>query len=290
MIITDWSKPLRKLLIDRWYLHNSAYISYRMNLTSRFMISGPIKVLNIGPEYGLETLKLLRRGNYVTVIDNDPDKAQGTSRRIERHGFADRYKYHIGHVLSVEVSEQFDEVYMCEVLEHIAEDLLTLQRISNWLYPRGRLIMSTPTASYGQLVDESVCLQEDGGHVRIGYDGAELDRLLEKVGLFTLRRVYFGNPMLQWLYFLEKWLRSSQRRIVKLLGYGSSLLMRPFLLFLDLWTHRPFGQITLAIKKDWEPHQPHPYCPLYGNVLQEASVRPKTRKSLCWPEQASPLP
>ena len=200
-----------KYLIDKWCLHFDAYTWYRHRLLKRFMIIGSIRVLNIGTGGGIESLELLRRGNYVTAIEIDENTALRTLARIERNGFAKRFMGITGHILSVDIGNQFDEIYMCEVLEHIADDLSALRRISDWLVPGGRVILSTPTASYGQLANQPISIKEDGGHVRVGYDGPELDEMLEKVGLFTLRRVNNGNQIIQRLHFIEKWFQGKDK-------------------------------------------------------------------------------
>ena len=136
---------------------------------------------------------------------------------------------------------------MCEVLEHIADDLAALGRLSEWLTVGGRLILSTPTASYGQLPGDTVSLEENGGHVRVGYDGPELDEMLHEVGLSPLLRVYNGNGLVQWHHLLERRLRRGPA--TRPLGYAFSLLSRPLLPLLDLVSFRPYDQITVAVKK-----------------------------------------
>lgn len=234
-------------MVDRWALHIHAYTWYRYQLIAPFLIRGPIQALNIGTGGGLETLRLLRRGNFVTTIELDRETAQRTRRRIERNGFGDRHTGREGHVLKVELDAAFHEILMSEVLEHIAEDLATLRRLSEWLLPGGRLILSTPTASYGQLPGDTLSVKEDGGHVRVGYDGPELDEMLKAVGLIPLRRVYNGHLPVQWVHRLERCLHSCS--FLKPLGYSFSLLARPFLPCLDFVAIRPFDQITVALKK-----------------------------------------
>ncbi|MFI5329504.1 MAG: class I SAM-dependent methyltransferase [Desulfobaccales bacterium] len=232
-------------------MHFDAYTWYRHRLLRRFMIRGPIRVLNIGTGGGIETLRLLRYGNHVTATDNDEKAAIRTLNRVKRNGLASHYNMAVGHVLTVEIEGKFDEIYMCEVLEHIADDLSALQRISNWLVPGGRLILSTPTASYGQLNFQELSLKEDGGHLRVGYEGPELDKMLEAVGIFTLKRIYNGNHIIQQYLSIETWLLNRNNIIIKLLCGCLSVIMRPVLPLLDIYCNRPYDQITLAIKKYW---------------------------------------
>jgi SAM-dependent methyltransferase len=240
-----------RYLIDKLYIHFDVYTWNRYRLIRPFLIKGPIKVLNIGTGGGIETLKLLSHGNYVTAIEIDENTVMRTQQRIDRNEFSDRFKIAVGHILSVMIQEQFDEIYMCEVLEHIKDDLSALRRISDWLLPGGRLIISTPTASYGQLFDRQISLDEDGGHVRVGYDGPELDQMLEKVGLLTLRRINNGNYFIQQIHGLEIWLRGSNILIARSLRYVISLMARVFVPILDIINYKPSNQITIAIKRYW---------------------------------------
>jgi SAM-dependent methyltransferase len=224
-----------------------AYTWYRYSLIEPFLVKGPIRALNIGTGGGVETLRLLRRGNYVTTIEVDKHTAQRTCRRIARNGYADRHRGLTGHVLSVKLEMNFHEILMCEVLEHIADDFAVLQRLSEWLLPGGRLILSTPTASYGQLSGDQVSIEENGGHVRVGYDGPELDDMLKRVELLPLRRIYNGSQLVRLHHCLERKLR--KRPTTRLIGHAFSLFSRPLLPWLDLFTYRPFDQITIAVKK-----------------------------------------
>jgi 2-polyprenyl-3-methyl-5-hydroxy-6-metoxy-1,4-benzoquinol methylase len=234
-------------LIDKWCLQIDAFTWYRHRLLSKFMIRSPIKVLNVGTGGGIETLKLLRLHNNVVIVESDGETALRTLNRIKRNGFLSKYNLLLGHISTVEIKDKFDEIYMCEVLEHITDDVTALRRISNLLLPGGRLILSTPTASYGQLSGDAVSLVECGGHVRVGYDGPELDCILEKVGLFTLRRIYIGNFLVRGIINMERWISP---RFGKL-GFIFSLAMRPLVPILDIFPYRPFDQITIAIKRYW---------------------------------------
>ena len=106
---------LRKTLIDKYAVHFDAYTWYRHSLIEPFLISGPIRSLNIGTGGGVETLRLLRRGNYVTTVEIDEGTAKRTRDRVARNGYADKHTGVVGHVLEVCVSGRFDEILMLEV-------------------------------------------------------------------------------------------------------------------------------------------------------------------------------
>jgi len=241
-----WRDAGMRFLADRLAVQVDAYTWRRYTLMKPFLLRGPIRALNIGTGGGVETLRLLRHGNYVTTIDIDLPTARRTRERAEWWGFADRHDGKIGHVLQVDVSGPFDLVLMSEVLEHVADDFGTLGRIAAWLAPGGRLVLSTPTASHGMFPGDTLSTHEDGGHVRAGYDGPELDAMLERAGLVTDRRVYNGAIATCWQHRLERRLRA--RPITRATGFAFGFLSRPLLPLLDLVPYHASDQITVATR------------------------------------------
>jgi SAM-dependent methyltransferase len=241
------SARIRSFVLDRLAPQIGAFDWYRQTTASQFLVSGPVRFLNVGTGGGVETLRLLRRGNHVSTIEIDAEAAARTRARAERGGFGARHVGYVGHVLDVPVQGPFDGILMCEVLEHIREDFRALQRISQWLLPGGRLILSTPTASWGQLTGDEVSATENGAHVRVGYDGPELDAMLADVGIIVLRRIYVGHQLVRGHIHMERLLHSW--RGTRALGYGFSFTSRPFIRWLDAIASRPLCQITLATKR-----------------------------------------
>lgn len=237
---------LVQLFADRVAIQVDAYTWRRYALIEPFLLRGPLRALNVGTGGGIETLRLLARGNSVTTIEIDAETARRTRARIERSGYGDRHVGTVGHVLAADVDGPFMLVLMGEVLEHIEDDFGALRRVASWLAPGGRLILSTPTASYGMLPGDRLSAHEDGGHVRPGYDGPELDAMLSKLGLITLRRIYNGGWVASRQYITERRLRG--RRATRLAGYLFGLLNRPLLPLMDCVAYRPSDQITIASK------------------------------------------
>jgi SAM-dependent methyltransferase len=239
---------LKIQLLDKWCVHLDGYTANRHRKVERLIAGGPIDSLNIGCGGGIETLKLLNKGNNVTLIEIDNSTAERAKKRVARNGYNERFELHLGHINEVDFGDrQFDQIMMCEVLEHVMDDERALTQICSWLKPGGRLLLSTPTCSFGQLPRDALSITEDGGHVRVGYEGPELDLMLKERGLLTIHRSYNGYAATQWYHLFERALR--QRRLFKgIFGYGFSWITRYAVPILDLLKIEPSDQITLAVK------------------------------------------
>jgi SAM-dependent methyltransferase len=241
---------MKKYFIDRLGLHIDSFTANRYRLVKRYLIRGKIKSLNIGTGGGVETIRLLLRDNSVTTIEIDKNVSATTRQRIVRNGFAEQHTERIGHLLDIDIKEKFFEIMMCEVLEHIKDDEKTIQKLSELLEKDGRLILSTPTALYGQLSGDSVSVHEDKNnpdfHVRVGYQGLELDRLLYKNDLLTIKRVYNGFILTQFYHQLERKCRNIT--LLKPIYLILSLLGRFIVPVLELYRVRPSDQITIAVR------------------------------------------
>lgn len=241
---------MKKYFIDRLGLHTDSFTANRYRLVKRFLIRGKIKTLNIGTGGGVETMRLLLRDNVVTTIEIDENVSARTRQRIVSNSFAEQHTEMIGHFLDIDITEKYFEVMMCEVLEHIKDDEETIKKLSELLEKDGRLILSTPTALYGQLSGDSVSVNEDKNnpdfHVRVGYQGLELDRLLLKNDLLTLKRVYNGFILSQYYHQLERKCRNIT--ILKPFYLILSLLGRFIVPVLELYKVRPSNQITIAVR------------------------------------------
>jgi len=82
--------------------------------------------------------------------------------------------------------------------------------------------------------------------VRVGYQGPELDEMLAQVGLRTVKRIYNGNVLLQWLLCAERRLRRT--RVLAPFAAAAALLVRPIVPLIDALPWRYSDQITVAVK------------------------------------------
>ncbi len=241
---------MKKLLIDRWGLHLDSFTANRYRLVKKYLINGKIKTLNIGTGGGVETLRLLQRKNIVTTVEIDVNVSARTRNRVVRNGFAEKHTEKVGHLLDIDITEKYYEIMMCEVLEHIKDDERAIQKLAQLLEKDGRLILSTPTALYGQMPGDRVAVEEDKNnpdyHVRVGYQGIELDRLLLQHNLLTLKRVYNGFILSQYYHRMERACRAVP--VLKPLYFLLSILGRLIIPILEVFNVRPNDQITIAVK------------------------------------------
>jgi SAM-dependent methyltransferase len=237
---------LSSALTDRVAVQVDAYTWRRYGLIKPFLLRGPVRALNIGTGGGVETLRLLRLGNLVTTVEIDADAARRTRARAERSGFGAAHHGVVGHLLDVALDGPFAFILMGEVLEHIADDRAALRRVAGWLAPGGRLVLSTPTASWGVLPGDVLSTHEDGGHVRPGYDGPELDGMLAECGLVTSQRVYNGGRWACAQHLLERRLR--RHAATRWAGFAFGFACRPMMPLIDASPYRPSDQITVATK------------------------------------------
>lgn len=233
--------PLVHLLSDRLRVQTDVYFNRRYHLSKAWFAPGKIRSLEIGPGGGIFTLALLGAGNHCTSVEITEDGVRRLKERVVRNGFSERFEVIQGHINELKFEPIFEQVVALEVLEHIKDDEKAISIIANALKPRGRLILSTPTSSAGWLPGDTISSIEDGGHVRAGYEGPELDELLRRHGLITVKRKYF-------CYTGNRLLLSASRSLVQPFRAVLNLAVRPGLSLLDIPLGSPYNQLTLAIR------------------------------------------
>ena len=97
------------------------------------------------------------------------------------------------------------DVALClEVIEHIKDDQLLINKICSRLHEGGLLYLSTPNKFYRPLVGDSISDSEDGGHVRWGYTFSELNKICYKAGLRIIEKGQFTGVVSQMLINFQR--------------------------------------------------------------------------------------
>jgi hypothetical protein len=210
----------------------------------RYFINGPINSLAIGTGGGPEVLRLCERGNAVTSVEHDATAKVGVCARMNRYPDLTNWACEVSAIEDFKSQILFHFVIMSQVLEHIQDDNLVIQKIASMSAPHARIIISTPTSLDGLLGRKSIVVPVATGpdHVRVGYQGPELDVICKSHGLFMVKRAYLGNPLLSaWWRYEDGHANSRLLKIV-------SVLIRPVVLVLSVVRYRPFVQISIYTK------------------------------------------
>jgi SAM-dependent methyltransferase len=103
------------------------------------------RVLDAGCGSGLLSLRLHRAGCDVVSVDAEEAMVGFTRQTLKGGGFEDAVvkEMTLERLDSLE-GGKFDEIYCCDVIEHIQDDLLAMQQLRSMLKPGGQLILTVP--------------------------------------------------------------------------------------------------------------------------------------------------
>lgn len=219
-----------------------AYTWYRYRLLRRILGNRSFRrCLEIGSGGGVESMTLGRYVQSLRVIDVDGASLQRTRAKVRARLPKIGLDVFEGHLLDFYEREKFDLIVMLEVLEHIQNAPSAICKVKNCLDSNGLAILSTPTHTFGLLPGDKLSTFEDGGHVRAGYDGWDLDVLLSSESLVCEQRSYFGGSLTQRQHIAERALRRKYYPLGVLFG----LVCRPLIPLLELDKRAPAGQISV---------------------------------------------
>ena len=153
-------QPLQTTLIEK-----------TLGLVSRFGIVGPF--LEIGCGDGSLTAALSKRGMKGVALDASNLAVEATKDRLKTNKIDKNVRVLKSDILSFQPPEEFQLIVIYDVLEHIEEDVLVIDKIRKMLKPGGYLFLSVPVKMNEWRWDD------DGyGHVR-RYEQADLDFLID---------------------------------------------------------------------------------------------------------------
>lgn len=199
----DYGEPLPNL--DKTFL--SVWSRHYHRITSLASIHAPL--LEIGAGYGILAAGLAVQTSGPIWATEHPSRKYVTKEDY-RQFLAARGVHLVLQDLSEGLpfqSESFQQVYCCDVIEHLLPGVLdkALSEMSRVLIPRGELIISTPNLYRlgnlfrfftGYSINPPACVQQIGntwGHIR-EFTMKEVRSLLESYGFETLECVFERNP------------------------------------------------------------------------------------------------
>jgi 2-polyprenyl-3-methyl-5-hydroxy-6-metoxy-1,4-benzoquinol methylase len=232
-------------------LHGDPCVTDRWRFASRHLAGGHLRTLDAGAGNGGFAMMAAARGNEVVGLSFDVDEMTDATRRAEVARLPG-IRFRIGDLreldrFSAELGT-FDQILCLEVIEHLTDDALLIQRLARLLRPGGRLILSTPTADHRPLLAETVSASENGGHVRWGYTQARIAEIFEAAGLTLIDRGRVSGVVSQ---TLTNTMRRGEERRARL-GWALILPLRPLQAFdrpLTRLLRRPELSITAVGQK-----------------------------------------
>lgn len=218
-------------------LHGDPCVVDRWGFASRYVRPGPARTLDAGAGNGGFAMMAASRGNTVVGLSFNHDEMAAAQRRARVAG-VDGVTFRIGDLRELERYNEelgrFDQILCLEVIEHLYDDELLIQRLAGLLCPGGRLILSTPSAAHRAMLGERVSPTEDGGHVRWGYRPGRVAEIVEAAGLTLVEQGVVSGFVSQQLTNLMR----RAARVSPVLGWVLVLPLRPLQL-LD----RPISQL-----------------------------------------------
>lgn len=157
----------------------------RWRWVQRFAEPGPARTLDAGSGNGAFAMFAASIGNRATALSYSADDQARAERRARAAGLHD-IAFPVGDLRELDRLAaglgQFDQVFCLEVIEHILDDRKLLRDLAGVIRPGGRLLLTTPAKGHRPFVGETISAIEDGHHVRVGYEPAELEALLSEAG------------------------------------------------------------------------------------------------------------
>lgn len=131
---------LERIARDSWYARgaNARTIEYSFRIFSRYIRGDSI--LELGPAEGLMTARLAKQGKKLTVVDGAETFCESLRSRFPEarvvHSLFEEFK----------PQEQFDNIVLGHVLEHVEDAAAILKLVKSWLKADGRVLAAVPNA------------------------------------------------------------------------------------------------------------------------------------------------
>lgn len=167
------------------------------------------KVLDIGCGNGALSFFAASRGCKVLGVDVSERAISGCKFNAQRFGFGNDLRFEVEDFDNPreKITEKFDLVICCEVIEHLRDDLRVLRYIYRMLKPGGILFLSTPSINsvihnIRMLISKKDCFDEEVGHLQ-RYELRQLILLLRKLD-YKILETYKTEGVLRNFFYVTK--------------------------------------------------------------------------------------
>lgn len=126
------------------FYNRAIHLEQRLALEPWLAVREGARVLDVGCGVGRWSRLLAARGAQVTGVDLSPTMIQQAEQRALADGVADRCRFRVQDLASLELGERFDLILGVTVLQHILDPgalRAALQAVAAHLAPGGRLVL-----------------------------------------------------------------------------------------------------------------------------------------------------
>jgi SAM-dependent methyltransferase len=183
----------------------------RRKIIRHFLSEPDTRTLDLGSGNGFFASRACRKGSSVLSVSFDPDQIARCQALQPFLGCPpDKLKFEVMTAEKIDqLTEQFDQIILLEVIEHLDDDLQVVRKLAQRLKPGGIMHISTPDCWHGFWVG-FLDRHARGGHARIGYSEHRLFQLVKDAGLDLAYQTRMGG--------IGMFLTALQTRIERLFG------------------------------------------------------------------------
>ena len=195
-----------------WFIARKEYIFQ----TIKQFISMSEKIIEIGAGTG-NVSRYLQSNGYKNISVGEMHLSG--LKYAKGYGIKECYQFNL---LDTPFEDEFDAVFMFDVLEHIEEDDFALQNVNKSLNKRGKIVLTVPSHMWLWNRDDAIA-----GHKK-RYTKKELINKLESNGFVILKARYFFIGIVP-LLFLRTVLNSDDKSEVKETEFSNDISMNSVL-------------------------------------------------------------
>jgi 2-polyprenyl-3-methyl-5-hydroxy-6-metoxy-1,4-benzoquinol methylase len=192
-----WDSDIARHIWNQYHNQIDLYVSLTAGATK-------LDILDVGCAQGTLALLLAERGHKVWAMDIRQPFLDYAASRYEKGDI----HFVCGNAMEVDLKQRYDLIFANQIVEHLVYPVEFTQRLKGWLKPGGRLVMTTPNASY--LKNSLPTFSELGdprqyshmqftadadGHF-FAYLGEELESVFEQAGFAHISAGYFETPFI----------------------------------------------------------------------------------------------